>query len=314
MRHVEFEYPEDREFFANLFADGDQNRLDNEFYELFDFRHQVIKRSEFSETREKLFAELIDKYGKKCQLHIHPDCSKEEIYEPDHILPLATNELNKKLRRMTGKLSKKVSAQNFGSNNIRNLTLACKRCNAFKKHRIIIPRSLRRNDLNIFPYRVEDEIFWLESGKRVLIPKYFYLFSEWNGAPIPNDYNGKAVIDWNGEPLFAELAVLRLFESYGWRGVWVDSYRREYRTGLPGVAEPTELPKRQKQLIDSIRTKTGRHGGCWDLLVWRDDKMIFLELKRSKKDRVQKSQILWLEKSFESGFGLDNFAFVEWNI
>ena len=164
------------------------------------------------------------------------------------------------------------------------------------------------------PHKVDGEIFSLSSGEQISIQKYFLHFNEWRGTPIPNTYNGKAVIDWNGEPVFAELAVLRLFQSQGWEGVWVDSYRRKYRTGLPGVAEPVELPEKQRQLIDSIRAKTGRHGGCWDVLIWKDDQLFFVELKRLKKDKIQESQITWLEQSLSNGLSTINFVFIEWSL
>ncbi len=163
-------------------------------------------------------------------------------------------------------------------------------------------------------YKVDGEIFSLSSGEQILIQKYFLHFNEWYGAPIPNTYNNKPVIDWNGEPVFAELAVLRLFQSHGWEGVWVDSYRRKYRIGLPDVAEPVELPQKQRELIESIKAKTGRSGGCWDVFVWKDDQLLFTELKRQKRDAIQDSQRLWLEKSLDSGLALENFAFLEWII
>jgi hypothetical protein len=164
------------------------------------------------------------------------------------------------------------------------------------------------------PYKVDGESFSLSSGDQVLIQKYFLHFNEWKGAPIPNTYNNKPVIDWNGEPVFAELAVLRLFQSHGWEGVWVDSYRRKYRIGLPDVAEPIELSSKQQKLIESIKAKTGRSGGCWDVFVWKDNQLLFIELKRQKKDAIQDSQRLWLEKSLESGLKMESFAFLEWVI
>lgn len=133
---INFEYPEDREFFANLLTNGNINKLE-EFADMFDFRHPAIKRWEFNKTRKKVLANLLEKYSGKCQLKLHPDCSKEEIFEPDHIIPLSTNELNKKLRRMERTTSEKVPSQSFGSNHSTNLILACRRCNAFKKHKII---------------------------------------------------------------------------------------------------------------------------------------------------------------------------------
>ena len=164
----------------------------------------------------------------------------------------------------------------------------------------------------LHPYKVCSEIFSLPTGADISIQKYFLTFIPWEGVPIPNTYNSKPVIDWNGEPVFAELAVLRLFQSHGWTGVWVDSYRRKYRIGLLDVAEPIELPEKQKQLIESIRAKTGRHGGCWDVFVWKGDEMLFIELKRQKKDSIRETQIQWLEKSLDYGLMKENFAFIEW--
>ena len=136
---INFEYPEDRQYFANLLANMDVKKLDRDFSEYFDFEDPAMKRRRFNKIRKKVLEELIKKYGKECQLKIHPDCSKVQKFEPDHIIPLASNELNKKLRKMTHLFNEKVEQQSFGSNNIKNLTLACKRCNAFKKNRMFLP-------------------------------------------------------------------------------------------------------------------------------------------------------------------------------
>ena len=128
-----------------------EKRFDTEFSNYFDFRHPAIKRWEFDKTSKKVLAGLIEKYGEVCQLHIHPDCSKVRVWEPDHIIPLSSNELNKKLRHMERISSEKVLAQSFGSNHPKNLILACKRCNAFKKHRIIWPVPKDEDSVRIEP-------------------------------------------------------------------------------------------------------------------------------------------------------------------
>ena len=153
----------------------------------------------------------------------------------------------------------------------------------------------------------------LPSGRKVSVAKYFLRFKEWKGKSIPNTYGNKAVFDWNGEPVFAELVVLRLFQSHGWDGVWVDSYHRKYRVGLPDVAASVELPEEQRKIIDAIRAKTGKSGGCWDVAVWRGNKMLFIELKRSRKDCVQDSQKMWLYISLEIGLTIDSFLLFEWD-
>ena len=164
------------------------------------------------------------------------------------------------------------------------------------------------------PYKIDSETFSLSSGEQIPIQKYFLHFNEWKGEPIPNTYNGKSVIDWYGEPVFAELAVLRLFQSHGWEGVWVDSYRRKFRVGLPDVVEPIEIPQDKKDLIQKLRTTTGKFGGCWDLFLWKNEQILFAELKRSKKDAIRDSQTLWLEKSLEIGFASTNFVLIEWDL
>jgi 5-methylcytosine-specific restriction endonuclease McrA len=140
---MQFEYPEDRQFFADLLAEGDVDRLETAYSDLFDFRHPAIKRFEFNKTRKKVLAELMEKHNGECQLRIHPECSNGERMEPDHIIPLSSNTLNKELRGMKRYSSAKVEPQSFGSNHARNLTLACRKCNGLKKHRILSGLSER---------------------------------------------------------------------------------------------------------------------------------------------------------------------------
>lgn len=136
-KELNFQYPEDKKFFIDLLANGDEGKFDKEFRDLFDFRDPEVKRKEFKSIRNSVFEKLISQYGKKCQLRIHPDCSNVDKFDIDHYIPLSSNELNKKLRNMKRTDIHKVPAQSFGSNDVRNLIIACSRCNAYKKHRIV---------------------------------------------------------------------------------------------------------------------------------------------------------------------------------
>lgn len=135
---MNFEYPEDEMFFAQLLTAGDVVRLREEYADIFDFRDPAVKRAEFDAIAPGVREGLLEKYGEVCQLQLHPECSKEKMWQVDHMVPLSTNELNKKLRHAKAVKGKKVIAQSFGSNHPRNLVLACKRCNAFKKHRLMM--------------------------------------------------------------------------------------------------------------------------------------------------------------------------------
>ena len=139
-----FEYPEDKQFFADLLTDGDVNLLNHAYSDLFDFRHPAIKRWEFNKVRKQVLNDLIEKHHGVCQLGISPQCSPDHGFEPDHIIPLSSNVLNKELRHQKRTTSAKVESQSFGSNHPRNLTLACRKCNALKKHRILTTDKLLR--------------------------------------------------------------------------------------------------------------------------------------------------------------------------
>lgn len=154
----------------------------------------------------------------------------------------------------------------------------------------------------------------LPSGQKIQIPKCNLVFEEWKGEPIKDTYNNKAVVDFDGEPLFAELAILRMFQKEGWNGVWVDSYRNKYHVALPEKENPVQLPSEQQKLIDSIKERTGKRGGCWDVFAWRNREYKFVESKRIGKDALRPNQTLWLEKSLELGLKINDFLLAEWDL
>ena len=134
-----FENIDDERFFKNLLeiiGGLKKNEL------LFDFRNPSQKRNEFNKISKQMFKKLVKKYGNSCQLRCHDDCGLEAT-EIDHLIPLSSNELNKHLRGMKGRGGKKTPSQSFGSNHISNFVLACKRCNAFKKHRFPTVETIR---------------------------------------------------------------------------------------------------------------------------------------------------------------------------
>jgi hypothetical protein len=63
------------------------------------------------------------------------------------------------------------------------------------------------------------EIIELPSGVTVQIPKTEPTFDLWKGKPISDTYGNKIVLDCDGESVFAELAILRIFQKDGWQGV-----------------------------------------------------------------------------------------------
>lgn len=135
-----FEYSEDLVFFDGLLSEiGGVSAWQH----LFDDRDPAKKRREFGRFRNLVFEKLIEKVGNICQLRCHEDCiNKAE--EVDHLVPLKTNVLNKELRALSGIGGKKVPSLSYGSNDPANLILSCKRCNAFKKHRMPSKETITR--------------------------------------------------------------------------------------------------------------------------------------------------------------------------
>ena len=139
---VSFENPEDQEFFKALLCEpGDQLAA---YEHLFDLRPLKTKRAEFNGRMKALKAAMIERFGEVCQLRLVPECDAAGGLAVDHVIPLSSNKLNKELRHLAADEGRKVVSQNFGSNDHRNLVLACKRCNGYKKHRFLSREELRR--------------------------------------------------------------------------------------------------------------------------------------------------------------------------
>ena len=133
-----FKYEEDKEYFVELLGD-----FYNELF--FDFRLPNIKRKEFKKNRNKFYENLKENFGEYCQLKYHNICDKTSGFAIDHLIPLSSNELNKKLRKIKSSDKKhKVVSESYGSNEICNLIIACNKCNNHKKHRIIDKKRLDR--------------------------------------------------------------------------------------------------------------------------------------------------------------------------
>lgn len=135
-RAMQFQYPEDEEFFVSLLANGDNEEFRAKHIFKFDFREPSIKRADFDKLKKSTMREFAEDGRTKCELRLASDCDSENL-ALDHIIPLSSNELNKHLRKMTAPQGKKVPTQSYGSNDPRNFLVACEKCNSFKKHRFI---------------------------------------------------------------------------------------------------------------------------------------------------------------------------------
>jgi hypothetical protein len=154
----------------------------------------------------------------------------------------------------------------------------------------------------------------LPDGRPVLVPKTSPGFPSWRGPSPGDNYNGKPILDFNGRPAFAELAILWSFQETGWEGAWVDSYRNRYLRGFWPLPLPQELPAEQKGLLREIASRTDGAGRPWDVFCWSSKGVVFAEAKRLKRDSIRLTQIAFLAAALEVGVPLSAFLLVEWTV
>lgn len=138
---LSFEFEADEEYFKNLLCSRDE-KLEI-YHSLFDFREPTIKREEFNKIRNKLLDKLTIERGLKCELQFEDICDLNSGLNIDHMIPLSSNILNKKLRKLKSIKGKKIKTQSFGSNDEKNLLLACANCNSHKKHNFLDKEKIK---------------------------------------------------------------------------------------------------------------------------------------------------------------------------
>lgn len=162
-------------------------------------------------------------------------------------------------------------------------------------------------------------------GRTVAIPKVTLGLRKWTGMVVQDNFGGKPLVDLAGRPLFAELAIYELFRLSGWEARWIETFgapalRPKYYTDwLPAVARTAQLNQPVAEaaitgLLQQIAAANGNsYAGCWDVLGWHNATVLFAELKRYKKDRLQATQPRWLMAGLQEGLQPENFLLVEWD-
>lgn len=153
------------------------------------------------------------------------------------------------------------------------------------------------------------EEFKLISGNVVHIPKTTPTFRRWLGVPPEDTYGNKPVIDMDGSPGYAELAILKLLQEENWQGVWIDTFRKVKRIAIDVYAD---LPPDQDKLLEKIYATADTKSGCFDVFCWRPNNVLFVEAKRKGRDRIRQTQIRWLSAALEIGIPVESFLVVEW--
>ena len=170
----------------------------------------------------------------------------------------------------------------------------------------------------------DKEIFNIENTQ-IEIPKCVIQFERWNGEKVKETFGGKPIVCLQGKAMFAELAIMKTFILEGWEARWIETYGKS-------KAQPIHLSdwkddKYKNQIANPILNKdiievlsgiakynNDSNSGCWDVIGWKNDKIIFAESKRTKKDKIRSTQINWLSAGLKFGLRANNFLVVQWEM
>lgn len=149
------------------------------------------------------------------------------------------------------------------------------------------------------------------------------VLKKWTGVPICNSFGGKTLIDVDGKPLFAELAVVDWFISQGWDARWVCTYGRNKMNPLflTSWSDCSVKGQKSKQfsndkvhetLMRIAEINDNSFGGCWDVVAYKGEELLFVECKKYKCDRIRETQLKWLKSSLQYGLQKENFRILQW--
>lgn len=157
------------------------------------------------------------------------------------------------------------------------------------------------------------------------IPKVNIAIEKWCGPGLRNTFGNKQLLDFDGKPMFAELAVVRMFMNEGRNARWVCTYGRGKMNPFLLTEWEDDEYKKQKHVqiedsfvvsaMESIAVNNDNSfSGCWDVVAWKNNRLLFAELKRKGKDRIRSTQISWFDAALKSGLSIDDFLFIEWDL
>ena len=158
------------------------------------------------------------------------------------------------------------------------------------------------------------EDIFTSTKTKISVKRYSLVLEPWKGHSVKDSYGNKQLINYKGKPFFAELAVLKMLSKQGWKGVWVDTYRKRFLVDLPENKKQARLNSKAEKVLKDITKENGKFSGCWDVFLWKGRDIKFFELKRKFKDAIRANQMKWLSSAINIGYSASQFSIIEWNL
>jgi hypothetical protein len=180
----------------------------------------------------------------------------------------------------------------------------------------------------LYPEGLEPDHEEMIPGLEVTVPGVNLVFKRWRGKPIKDDYGGRQVVDYEGKPMFAEIAIVRMAVKAGWSAFWQQAYPIR-QSGPYYYADWKEDAVRKHQTLagsldssyhQDLQASIARYNsnsfrGSWDIIAWNGDggRTLYIKSKQSKKDSIRDSQVRWFSACLSAGLKKrENFLVVQW--
>jgi len=169
------------------------------------------------------------------------------------------------------------------------------------------------------------EVEVVKVGRRnVEVSKVVCQFVEWTGKEPKESFGGKPFVELHDKPMFAELAIMKMFEDEDWNAKWIETYARPSLEpamlsdwtddAFENQVDDPITDDRILDLLGAISSENGdTYAGCWDVLAWQGEQVVFAEAKHGGHDSLQDTQIKWLKSSLKAGLKPGNFLIIEWS-
>jgi hypothetical protein len=147
----------------------------------------------------------------------------------------------------------------------------------------------------------------------IAVPTCRPVFKKWMGVRPAFTFGKKPLIDYHGTPLFAELAILRLFPA-PWAGAWTETFGGATRFWC-NMPTKWETPSDTKIPLGPLSAiwKQAAKNVCLDLFLHNGDDYLFVEAKRYRKDKPTKAEVVFFQAASACGVPAERLLIVEWD-
>ena len=116
-------------------------------------------------------------------------------------------------------------------------------------------------------------------------------------------------VDLDGAAVYPEFAIVRRLEAAGWEARRKNWHGAAFWTDIGTLAR---VPDSVLAVFDSVAREAG--AGAWDILAWKDGRVLFIESKQYGSDKLTANQLRWLETALDAGLPLESFAVYEYEV